>query len=95
MTVDDHVDRPSGAAAISLVFLVTKIHQEIRIMKLVGTLSTALVMGILLVTLSGCQKKEGPVEQAGKSVDEATERVGEKIEKAGEKIQDAAQGDDK
>jgi hypothetical protein len=95
MTVDDHVDRPSGAATISLVFLVTKIHQEIRIMKLVGTLSTALVMGILLATLSGCQKKEGPVEQAGKSVDQATEKVGEKIEKAGENIQDAAKGDDK
>lgn len=59
------------------------------------TLSAAVMMAALLVALSGCQKKEGPVEQAGKQVDQATEKVGQQIEKAGNKIQDAAQGDKK
>jgi hypothetical protein len=63
-------------------------------MKLTNTVNTALIMGALLVALSGCQAKEGPAEQAGKSVDEATEQAGERIEEAGEKIQDAAQGDE-
>lgn len=59
------------------------------------TLSAAVMMAALFVALSGCQKKEGPVEQAGKQVDQATEKVGQQIEKAGNKIQDTAQGDRK
>ncbi|MBS1138689.1 MAG: hypothetical protein H6R13_142 [Proteobacteria bacterium] len=59
------------------------------------TLSAAVMMAALFVALSGCQKKEGPVEQAGKQVDQATEKVGQQIEKAGNKIQDTAQGDKK
>jgi hypothetical protein len=59
------------------------------------TLSAAVMTAALLVALSGCQKKEGPVEQAGKKVDRASEKVGQEIEKAGNKIQDAAQGDKK
>ncbi|MDP1862744.1 MAG: hypothetical protein Q8K52_02425 [Thiobacillus sp.] len=61
-----------------------------KINKLAGT---SLAMGALLVALSGCQKQEGPAEQAGKEVDQATEKVGEQIEKAGESIQDTAKGD--
>jgi hypothetical protein len=49
----------------------------------------------LLLTLPACQKKEGPVEQAGKKVDQAVEKTGQEIEKAGNKIQDAAQGEKK
>ncbi len=64
-------------------------------MKLGETLSAALIMSALLAALSGCQKKEGPVEQAGKEVDKAAEKAGEQIEKAGDKIQDAAKGDKK
>lgn len=64
-------------------------------MKLEKTASAALIVSVLLVALSGCQKQEGPAEQAGKEVDKATEKVGEKIEKAGESIQDAAKGDKK
>lgn len=64
-------------------------------MKPEKTVSAALVMSVLLVALSGCQKQEGPAEHAGKEVDKATEKVGEKIEKAGESIQDAAKGDKK
>ncbi len=64
-------------------------------MKLNKPVSAALIMSALLVALSGCQKQEGPVEQAGKSIDKAVEKAGQQIEKAGEKIQDAAKGDEK
>ena len=64
-------------------------------MKPVKTLSAALVISALLVALSGCEKQEGPMEKAGKSVDNATESVGEHVENAGEAIQDTAKGDKK
>ena len=64
-------------------------------MKFGKTVSTALIMGALLGALSGCQKKEGPAEQAGKVVDQTVEKVGQQMEKAGESIQDAAKGDTK
>ena len=64
-------------------------------MKPVKTLSAALVISALLVALSGCEKQEGPMEQAGKSIDNAAESVGEHVENAGEAIQDAAKGDKK
>lgn len=62
---------------------------------------TALVLGTLVTGLTGCPKKEGPAERAGKEIDKATEKTGqqiekavektgEKIEQAGEKIKDAA-----
>jgi len=59
------------------------------------SVGAAVLIAALLVALGGCQKKEGPVEQAGKKVDQATEKAGQEIEKAGSKIQDAAQGDKK
>lgn len=68
-------------------------HQENHMMKLNKMALTSLVMGALLVALSGCQKQEGPAEQAGKDIDQATEQAGEQIEKAGESIQDTAKGD--
>lgn len=55
----------------------------------------AVMMVALLFALPACQKKEGPVEQAGKKVDQAVEKTGQEIEKAGNKLQDAAQGDKK
>ena len=64
-------------------------------MKLGKTVGAALVMSALLVALSGCQKQEGPAEQAGKEVDKAAGKLGQQIEKAGENIQDAAKGDKK
>ncbi len=64
-------------------------------MKRVKHTGTALLIGALLVALSGCQKQEGPAERAGKETDKAVEKVGQQIEKAGEKIQDAAKGDEK
>lgn len=68
-------------------------RQENHMMKLDKMAHTSVAMGVLLVALSGCQKQEGPAEQAGKEVDQATEKVGEQIEKAGESIQDTAKGD--
>jgi predicted small secreted protein len=49
----------------------------------------------MFFAFGGCQKNEGPVEQAGKKVDQATEKLGQEVEKAGSKIQDAAQGEKK
>jgi hypothetical protein len=57
--------------------------------------SAALVMSALLLALSGCQKQEGPAEQAGKEVDKAVEHVGDKMEEAGDRIKDATTPDNK
>jgi hypothetical protein len=58
--------------------------------KLGKSLMAALVMSALIGGLFCCQKKEGPVERAGKQIDKAVEKAGQQIEKAGEKIEDAA-----
>jgi vacuolar-type H+-ATPase subunit H len=54
-----------------------------------------LVLGALVGVMSGCQKKEGPAEKAGQSIDKATEKAGQKIDKAveksGEKIEKAGE----
>ena len=62
-------------------------------MKLGKIVSATLVMSALLFALPGCQKQEGPAEEAGKKLDQTTEKVGEQVEKAGENIQDTAKGD--
>jgi hypothetical protein len=49
----------------------------------------ALVLGILVAGLSGCKKKEGPMERTGKEIDKAAEKTGDKLEKAGENVKDA------
>lgn len=53
-------------------------------------IATGLLAGMLAIALSGCQKQEGPAEQAGKAVDETVQKAGQQIEKAGENIEDAA-----
>ena len=69
--------------------------------KIGRSIIAALVVGVLVAGLSGCKKKEGPAERAGKEIDKAVEKTGqevnkavektgEKIEQAGEKIKDAA-----
>ena len=63
--------------------------------RIVKIASTAVVTGIFLASLAGCQKQEGPVERAGKEVDKTVEKAGQQIEKAGDAIQDAAKGDKK
>ena len=64
-------------------------------MKLGKLVGAALAVTALLIVLPGCQKKEGPAEQAGKKMDQAVDQAGAKIEQTGEKIQDAAKGDNK
>ncbi len=63
-------------------------------MKLVQIVSAALIMSALLVALPGCEK-QGPAEQAGKSIDNAADKTGDQIEKAGDAIKDTAKGDNK
>ena len=73
-------------------------QQEVLIMKSVKIVSAALVTGALLMALgglSGCEKAEGPGEQAGRQVDEAVEQAGEKVEKATESMQEAVKSDEK
>ncbi|MFZ0469939.1 MAG: hypothetical protein WAL92_13540 [Thiogranum sp.] len=64
-------------------------------MKLVQIVSAALVASALLLALPGCERNEGPAEQAGKSIDNAATKAGDQIEKAGDAIKDTAQGDNK
>ena len=61
-------------------------------MRAMRTLTLALAFGATLAALGGCDKQEGPAEEAGKEVDQASEQVGQSIEQAGENIQDAANG---
>ncbi len=64
-------------------------------MKSSYTVIIATVMSALILGLVGCAPKEGPAEQAGKSVDKAMDKAGQKIEQAGKDVQDAAKGDKK
>ena len=58
-------------------------------MKIRNGVTAGLVLTILIVGLSACQKKEGPAERAGKEIDKSVESAGQQLEKAGQKIQDA------
>lgn len=64
-------------------------------MKFGKNANAALMLGVLLAALAGCQKQEGPAERAGKEVDNAAAKVGQQVEKAGDSIQDAAKSDKK
>ncbi len=55
----------------------------------------ATALSTLILGVAGCAQKEGPAEQAGKSVDQAMDKVGQKIEQTGKDVQDAAKGDKK
>lgn len=57
--------------------------------KLGRGLMVIVAMGVLIVGLSCCQKKEGPVERTGKQIDKAVEKADQHIEKAGEKTGNA------
>jgi hypothetical protein len=71
-------------------------------MKIKQPLTSALVAVVLATVLLGCQKEEGPMEKAGKTVDQAIEkakdavapkgpleRAGESADKAIEKAREA------
>ena len=52
-----------------------------------GIVSVAAVL-VFVIAISGCQKKEGAMEKAGKKVDEAVEKAGEKVKEGAEKIEE-------
>ena len=56
--------------------------------KLGKSVMAAFVMSALIAGLFCCQKKEGPVERAGKQIDKAVEKAGQQMQKAGDKIED-------
>jgi hypothetical protein len=64
--------------------------KEIQMIELGKSVMAAFVMSALIAGLFCCQKKESPVERAGKQIDKAVEKAGQQLEKAGEKIEDAA-----
>ena len=57
--------------------------------KLGKSVMAAFVMSALIAGLFCCEKKEGPVERAGKQIDKAVGKAGKQIERAGDKIEDA------
>lgn len=63
--------------------------------KIAKSIGTALLAMTLVAGMAACQKKEGPMEKAGKSVDQAADKVGDKVEQAGDAMKDAAKGDKK
>ncbi len=57
------------------------------------TKSLPLVLsGALLVFALGCEKKEGPAEQAGKQIDKGLGQIGDQMKDAGEKVKNKAEG---
>jgi hypothetical protein len=52
-------------------------------------ISFLLVMALLGLTLSACQKEEGPGEKAGKEVDKAVKEAGQSMEKAADAVKEA------
>jgi hypothetical protein len=63
--------------------------------KIAKSIGTALLTMTLAAGLAACQKEEGPMEKAGKSVDNAAGKVGDKVEDAGDAVKDATNGDKK
>jgi hypothetical protein len=74
--------------------------------KLNRSFKTTLLVFTVFGVLSGCQKKEGPAETAGRQIDQAVQKSGEKmdqatedlgksIEQAGQRMQDAVRQDGK
>jgi hypothetical protein len=61
-----------------------------RMTKIRGSVCAVVALSVLVLGLSACEKKEGPMERAGKQVDKAVDSAGQQVEKAGQKIQDAA-----
>ena len=54
-----------------------------------------LTAACLVVSLSACQKEEGPAEKAGKQIDKAAKEAGQAMEKAAESVKDAVKKESK
>jgi hypothetical protein len=48
-----------------------------------------LAAGLLALLMSGCERQEGPMEEAGRNIDETMEKAGDKAEEAMEDAGDA------
>ena len=48
-----------------------------------------LVIALLGLTLSACQKEKGPAEKAGKEIDKAAKDLGQSMEKAADSVKEA------
>lgn len=55
-------------------------------LKFVKSGVAVLVLGMLVIGVAGCPKKEGPAERAGKAIDKAAEKVGEKLKDAAKEL---------
>lgn len=49
-----------------------------------------LFAGLLMVGISGCEKEEGPIEKAGKSLDQAATSVKESADQAATSVKESA-----
>ncbi|WP_159078938.1 hypothetical protein [Orrella marina] len=49
----------------------------------------AMICGVFVIGLAGCQEEEGPAEKAGKEIDKAASQLGDSVEKLGQDIQKA------
>lgn len=60
----------------------------------IATMSISALAALLLLGLPGCDRNEGPVEEAAEDVDESLEETAEQIdeaaEEAGDKVEEAA-----
>jgi hypothetical protein len=70
-------------------------------MKIGRFVYVTVLLGFMIVGVSGCDKKDGTMERTGKEIDKAVEKTdhkidkaveksGENIEKTGEKIKESA-----
>lgn len=48
----------------------------------------AVLVGWMTLATTGCDRQEGPLEEAGESADEAVENAGDKLEDAGDELED-------
>lgn len=55
---------------------------------MLGMTRTWVLSGVLLLALVGCERDEGPAEEAGEEIDQAIESAGEKMEEAGDKLRE-------
>jgi hypothetical protein len=74
--------------------------RRLIMMKIGRFVCVTVMLGVMIVGVSGCDKKEGTMERTGKEIDKAVEKTdhkidkavektGEKIEKSGEKIKES------
>jgi len=84
---------------IDLLYLVTPNKQQIReeismkksMMAWLKGIFSVMVILVFVFGVSGCQKKEGAMEEAGKKADEAVEATKDAAKEAGKKADEAAE----